>query len=125
MGTPEEKARTLADQRIADIASASEARRDKELEQAIKNAVRDSRVDMELAESKARLDRMNGSVDRFNAALHIQDKRMETMEKAFGEFTAVATALTNKGLSNRTFIWGVLAVVLPLIAILVTGGTFK
>ncbi len=47
-------------------------------------------------------------------------ERLSRMEKSFGEFAAVANAIAEKGVTTRTFIIGVMAVLVPIIVLFLT-----
>lgn len=89
---------------------------------AIAAALRAQEVDARLRSSEQRLDRINGSIDRFTEALGRHEKRMSGIERAFGEFAAISKAVSDKGVSTRTFVLGVLAVLLPIILLFLSTG---
>lgn len=116
------RAEELAHERDERARNLDDVREIRARELAIDVALRNQKVDARLAEDRQRLDKINGSIDKFNASLAQQDKRMEAIERAFGEFAAISKALADKGVSTRTFVLGVIAVLVPVIVLFLSSG---
>lgn len=103
----------LAEQRLDDITKATLARESTATDLAVKQAVREASVDYQLAESRMRLDKINGSIDKFLLALDQQDKRMEKVENALDRSSAVAAAIAERSNKGRTLLIGIASVSVP------------
>lgn len=64
------------------------------------------------------LRQLSGEIQGVHTELSAFGKQLTAVEKAFGEWAAIAQALAEKGVSTRVFVLGVLGVMVPLLIIL-------
>jgi tetrahydromethanopterin S-methyltransferase subunit B len=63
------------------------------------------------------LDKMEALIDTKVASI---DSRLTNIEKSFGEWTAVAEAISKKAVTSKQFVMGVLALMVPFVILAIT-----
>lgn len=104
------------EQRSRDIAELQERERNREYER----GKREAEIAAHTKEQDQHLSRINGSIDHFATAMGAVEERMLTLEKAYVASTAAAAAIAEKAVSTRTFVFGVLTLLLPIIVLVLT-----
>lgn len=99
-----------------DIAALQERERVREYERGKREALAEAHT----RDQDAHLKRINGSIETFNQLLAQLAARMAALEKAYSESTAVASALADRAVSTKTFVLGVMAVMVPILVLVVT-----
>lgn len=119
------EATRLAEQRTADIAerTAAFARRDEADRQREREQGRRQGLDeAHTLEQDRHLAAINGSIEGSRQLLASLDGRLKAIETSFGEFVAVARAMGERNVSTRTFILGVIAVIVPIVVLFLSAG---
>lgn len=68
------------------------------------------------------LQQLSGEIKTLHSDLTELSRKVSAVEKAFAEWSAVAKALAEKGVSTRTFILGVIAVLIPIVVLFISLG---
>jgi len=110
--TPEDLARELRIENERKANELIEKQRAREIDQAREQGREQERLERRLTDHDEKFKVVETS-------LAIQTDRLEKIEKAFGEFTAVAKALAENGVSNRTFILGVGMLLIAIIGLFI------
>lgn len=81
---------------------------------------REAAIDSRLGEHDQSLLRLNRSLEELGGSLTSLESQMGKLEKAYTTSTAVAAAIAEKAVSTRTFLFGVLALLVPIVVLVVT-----
>lgn len=114
----EHSAREDALQLVASERAASaerlDVRRERDaVELAVRQALRDAKVDSELASHESRLNAINGSLTTVSRAL-------VSLDKTVGESIAVNAAVAKKSISTRGFVLTMCGIVTPVVVYALT-----
>jgi hypothetical protein len=102
--------------RVADLAVMRENERTRAQDQGRREGLQAAHT----AGQDRHLATINGSIEGFRTDLKLTNAKVDAVQKTVDEFLAVTRALEQKGVSTRTFVMGVAALLLPILILVVT-----